>query len=101
MTFHSVMRTCEFISATRTIVIFAPFFLALATVLQIHIVVNRIYFIHLFKKKMVRTQRVWDLLFIYKMLIFFFFLLIELYKVVCCCLVDRVINVCVLFLFLL
>lgn len=50
---------------------------------------------------MVRTQRVWDLLFIYKMLIFFFFLLIELYKVVCCCLVDRVINVCVLFLFLL
>lgn len=27
------------------------FFLALATVLQIHIVVNRIYFIHLFKKK--------------------------------------------------
>lgn len=51
LTFHSVMRTCEFISATRTIVIFAPFFLALATVLQIHIVVNRIYFIHLFKKK--------------------------------------------------
>lgn len=49
------------------VIIFAPFFLAL----QIHIVVNRIYVIHLFKKEMVHTQQVWDLLFIYKMLIFF------------------------------
>lgn len=50
------------------VIIFAPFFLAL----QIHIVVNRIYVIHLFKKEMVHTQQVWDLLFIYKMFIFFF-----------------------------
>lgn len=49
------------------VIIFAPFFLAL----QIHIVVNRIYVIHLFKKEMVHTQQVWDLLFIYKMFFFF------------------------------